>query len=213
MVNFTEDESPHSVVDSFIEQWQDAGLCAMAILAPEVRYPQERRTVIVRPDHFTRASDFMAKSDAYGEAWRVDDFTNVAWTDTSRAESWQEPWLELGVKSLIRVAIDLPGSKQLEIYGGCSGRVGRAFVNSFATAILSSTPRIRNKVMIPLSGLSGQQLRVLQLSLTGLAAKECAMVMGVTERTVNHHLSAIQQKLGTQNKIESLAKAIWLGVL
>jgi DNA-binding CsgD family transcriptional regulator len=64
-----------------------------------------------------------------------------------------------------------------------------------------------------MSGLTGQQLKVLNLSLHGLSAKQCAIELGVAERTVNHHLATIQEKLGTQSKLESISKAIWRGAI
>lgn len=206
-------ETPEGVLLSFIERWYDQGLRSIAILAPEIQYPEERRTLIVVPEVFRFAADNLAKSDAYGPAWRVDDYANVAWTDISRGDPWLEHWAEHGIHSVVRVSFILPADKNIEIYGACNCSIEKDFVSSFASDLVSSSPRLRNKILRPLSGLSPQQLRVLQLSMHGHSAKDCGNIMGLTERTVNHHLAAIQAKLGTQNKIESITKSIWLGAL
>lgn len=206
-------ETPEGVLRSFLERWQDQGLRAIAILAPEIQSPDERRTLIVVPAMYRKASDFLAKSDAFGPSWRVDDYANVAWTDITRGDAWLTHWEEHGIHSVVRVSFTLPAEKNIEFYGGCNRPVDRNFVSSFAADLVSSAPRLRNKVLRPLSGITPQQLRVLQLSMQGHSAKDCANMMGVTERTVNHHLAAIQAKLGTQNKIESITKSIWMGAL
>lgn len=206
------DETPEEVVDSLIEQWAEHGLCAIAIIAPKVRDPALRRTVICRPSHLQQASDAIAQSEAYGDGWRVDDYSNVVQIDTSRDEPWLYEWRANGVIHLVRIAKDLPLGRQIEIYAGFTKPVEKQVLHALVSYVASSSARLRNKVLIPMSGLSDQQIKVLALSMTGMSAKDCAALMGLTERTINHHLTEVSLKLSSQNKIDSITRAIWLGV-
>lgn len=206
-------ETPDGVLDSFLDQWANVGLRALAILAPDTKCPQYQRPLIVRPIEFTNATHALVEDAPFGADWPTTDHASVVWTNTDRGGTWHHHWRELGILTVVRIAKELPGNKQIEVIGGFDCQVNRDTVARFTLFIASSATQLRSSVLVPLSGLSVQQLRVLQLSMVGHLAKECAAMMGVTERTVNHHLSVVQQKLSSQSKIESIAKAIWLGVL
>ncbi len=61
--------------------------------------------------------------------------------------------------------------------------------------------------------LTPRELEVLQLVAQGRANKEIAAALGVTERTVKFHLSAIMTRLGAANRTEAVALAAQLGLI
>jgi DNA-binding CsgD family transcriptional regulator len=204
---------PSGFLDTLIEGWAARGMKALAMLAPDPVFHEKRSTLLVRPSIFQAAADHLASSDAYGQSWRDSDSPSVAWIDTSRNEPWLLPWVKMGCRGIIRVGMDMPGGKQIELYAASGEELNRPMVAEFVLDLMAAWPQIKRYVLTPLSGLTGQQLRVLNMSFHGLSAKECAVSLGVTERTVNHHLAIIQEKLGTQSKLESISKAIWRGAI
>jgi DNA-binding CsgD family transcriptional regulator len=201
------------ILNNMLEGWLERGMRAIAFIGPDLLAPEKRATLHVYPSRYQHAADVMAASDAYGQDWRDNDSPNVAWVDTSRSESWLKPWMEMGCRSILRVGMDMPGGKQIEVFAAFEDVLTRPFVAEFVLDLLAAWSQVKRYVLTPLSGLTNQQLRVLNMSLYGLSARECAVSLGVTERTVNHHLATIQEKLGTQSKLESIAKAIWCGAI
>jgi DNA-binding CsgD family transcriptional regulator/tetratricopeptide (TPR) repeat protein len=62
------------------------------------------------------------------------------------------------------------------------------------------------------AGLTARQLDVLQLVAQGLRNAEIAQELVVSERTVDHHVTAILQKLGARSRTEATAHAMRLGL-
>lgn len=201
------------VLSSMLETWTERGMLAFILIGPDPDFHHSRISLLVHPTTFQHAADVLAASDAYGQSWRDSDSPNVAWVDTSRDEAWLAPWADMGGQGLVRVGMDLAGGKQIEVFACFSDKLTRPFVAEFVLDLLAAWSQIKRYVLTPLSGLTNQQLRVLSLSLLGLSARECAVSLGVAERTVNHHLASIQERLGTQSKLESLTKAIWRGAI
>lgn len=63
------------------------------------------------------------------------------------------------------------------------------------------------------AGLTGRQLEVLQLVAEGLTNAQIADRLVVSNRTVDHHVSAVLQKLGTASRREATDRGRELGVL
>jgi DNA-binding NarL/FixJ family response regulator len=61
--------------------------------------------------------------------------------------------------------------------------------------------------------LTARELEVLRLVAQGRANKEVAAALGVTERTVKFHLSAIMSRLGAANRTEAVALAAQHGLI
>jgi DNA-binding CsgD family transcriptional regulator len=55
--------------------------------------------------------------------------------------------------------------------------------------------------------LSAREREVLQLLAQGLATKQIARSLGVTERTVKFHVASIFAKLGASNRAQAVALA------
>lgn len=204
---------PSGFLDTMIDGWVERGMRAIVMIGPDHFDHEKRATLLVRPKSYQVAADILAASDAYGQSWRDNDSPSVAWLDTSRNEPWLVPWVEKGCRGIVRVGMDMPGGKQIEVFAASANEFNRLLVAEFVLDLLAAWSQIKRYVLTPLSGLTAQQLKVLNLSLVGLSARECAAKLGVAERTVNHHLATIQEKLGTQSKLESISKAIWRGAI
>lgn len=69
------------------------------------------------------------------------------------------------------------------------------------------------RLVTPRENLTPRETEVLQLMGQGLANREIAAKLGVTERTVKFHVSAILSKLGAANRTEAVGlglKAGWI---
>ncbi|MCX7316466.1 MAG: LuxR family transcriptional regulator [Hyphomicrobiales bacterium] len=62
-------------------------------------------------------------------------------------------------------------------------------------------------------GLSAREIECISWSSAGKSIAETARLMGITERTVRFHRENIRVKLGTQTTMESVSKAVLLGLI
>ncbi len=62
-------------------------------------------------------------------------------------------------------------------------------------------------------GLTARQLEVLGLLASGLRNSEIAASMVLSERTVDHHVSAVLAKLGVQTRAQAAAVAVRDGIV
>jgi NarL family two-component system response regulator YdfI len=61
--------------------------------------------------------------------------------------------------------------------------------------------------------LTARELEVLQLMAQGLANKQIALKLGISEHTVKFHLSSLYAKLGISSRTEAVKRGIELGLI
>jgi LuxR family transcriptional regulator len=61
--------------------------------------------------------------------------------------------------------------------------------------------------------LSSRECEVLRWAAEGKTAYESGVILGLTERTVNFHISRSIEKLNASNKTNAVAKAILMGLI
>ena len=61
--------------------------------------------------------------------------------------------------------------------------------------------------------LTPREIEVLRLLSLGLANKEIAARLGISEHTVKFHLSAIYSKLGAANRAEAVRRGLQRGLI
>jgi DNA-binding NarL/FixJ family response regulator len=65
----------------------------------------------------------------------------------------------------------------------------------------------------PIEPLTARELEVIQLMALGLANKQIALKLGISEHTVKFHLSALYAKLGISSRTEAVKRGIELGLI
>ncbi|MFM7331585.1 MAG: helix-turn-helix transcriptional regulator [Brachymonas sp.] len=61
--------------------------------------------------------------------------------------------------------------------------------------------------------MSAREKECLGLAFDGLTAVETSKRLECSERTVNYYLSNAMRKLGVDNKLQAVERAVWYGVL
>jgi DNA-binding NarL/FixJ family response regulator len=65
----------------------------------------------------------------------------------------------------------------------------------------------------PIEPLTVRELEVLQRMAQGLANKQIALTLGISEHTVKFHLSSLYAKLGISSRTEAVKRGIELGLI
>jgi DNA-binding NarL/FixJ family response regulator len=65
----------------------------------------------------------------------------------------------------------------------------------------------------PVEPLTAREMEVLQFMAQGLANKQIALVLGISEHTVKFHLSSLYAKLGISSRTEAVKRGIELGLI
>ena len=107
----------------------------------------------------------------------------------------------------------------------CSAEELLAAVKSLHLGLLVGAPSLLQKLMItpsqegePLSDLTAdalteRELQVLQLLAQGLANKQIAATLGISEHTVKFHVSGIYSKLGASSRTEAVRLGVRQGLI
>jgi len=65
----------------------------------------------------------------------------------------------------------------------------------------------------PIEPLTAREMEVIQLMAQGLANKQIALKLGISEHTVKFHLSSLYAKLGISSRTEAVKRGIELGLI
>ncbi|MBI5952446.1 MAG: response regulator transcription factor [Chloroflexi bacterium] len=65
----------------------------------------------------------------------------------------------------------------------------------------------------PIEPLTAREMEVIQLMAQGLANKQIALRLGISEHTVKFHLSSLYAKLGVSSRTEAVRRGIELGLI
>jgi DNA-binding CsgD family transcriptional regulator len=211
-------------LDAVLADWvcalHDQGVEAVLVLGPDPEGGQDDRQVLaIHPPRLLGAAEALAASRDFGASWRDSDAPLVAWQDISKssfdsASRWRRLWLAHGYQTLVRVAFSLPAGRAFE----CFMFSPRAFAGREEAAVLAWSafnvwPMLRRAIAERRIGLSPRERESLHHAFEGLTARETALRMDCSERTVNYHLSNAMSKLKTDNKLAAVQRACWLGLL
>lgn len=215
-------------VDAILSDWlcalHDQGVEAVLVLGPNPLGGRDAREVLaVHPPRLLGAAEALADSTDFGAGWRESDAPLVAWQDISKSAfgdpadpsgRWRRLWLSHGFQTLVRVAFSLPAGRAFE----CFMFSPRAFADRTEAAQLAWSafnvwPMLRRSIAEHRINLSPREHESLSFAFEGLTAKETALRMECSERTVNYHLSNAMSKLQTDNKLAAVQRACWLGLI
>jgi LuxR family transcriptional regulator, quorum-sensing system regulator SolR len=212
-------------VDAILADWVGAlteqGVEAVVVLGPTPTGGRDDREVLaVHPPRLLGPAQALAESHDFGAAWRDSDAPLVAWQDISKsafvdqAGRWRRLWLAHGHQTLVRVAFTLPAGRAFE----CFLFSPRAFADRSEAAALAWSafniwPMLKRAIAEQRLSLSPREHESLNLAFEGLTARETALRMDCSERTVNYHLANAMTKLRTDNKLSAVQRACWIGLI
>ena len=152
--------------------------------------------------------------------WEPESSIPVLWLFAGRLESDSLPArgrLELGPPPLGVLSLEA-GAEELQaavaalhqgLTVGEAGLLGRLLNPPQAAAAPQQEPLLE-----PLAEpLTARELEVLQLLAHGLANKQIALALGVSEHTIKFHVSSIYSRLGATNRMEAVRLGVRQGLI
>lgn len=209
-----------ALLGGWVRELGTQGVEAVVVLGPCLLGARERREVLaVHPPRLRGAAQALADSDDFGSRWHDSDAPLVAWqTLAPHADGepghWGSLWRAQGQQALLRVAFALPASRAFECFlfspdGGAQAQQAAAL----AWSVFTVWPRLRRALAAQRLNLTAREQESLRLAFEGLTARETALRLGCSERTVNFHLTNAMAKLRTDSKLAAVQRACWLGVV
>jgi LuxR family transcriptional regulator, quorum-sensing system regulator SolR len=212
------------ILDGMLSDWMAAlkseAVEALIVLGPDVQESTWTRCVrIVHPPRLEAMAQALAESEEFGREWVESDSPLAIWQDISRGNysdlnRWRVLALSHGLQSMVRVAFMLPRGKSLE----CYLMTPRALhekneATALVWSVLNIWPLIKRSMAEVICPLSPREKECLALAFDGLTAAETGKELACSERTVNYYLSNAMRKLGVDNKLAAVERAIWYGVI
>jgi LuxR family transcriptional regulator, quorum-sensing system regulator SolR len=212
------------ILDGLLADWMLAlkseAVEAAIVLGPEISHPDYRRCVCaVHPPRLHAMAIALAESDDFGHSWIASDSPLALWQDISRGSyselsRWRMLALSHGLQSMVRVAFQMPRGKAMECYLMTPRAMhDKSEATALVWSILNIWPRIRHSIAQVMCPLSQRERECLALAFDGLTAAQTAVSLSCSERTVNYYLSNAMRKLGVDNKLQAVQRAVWYGVM
>ncbi|HEX2546049.1 MAG TPA: helix-turn-helix transcriptional regulator, partial [Ramlibacter sp.] len=161
----------------------------------------------------------LAQSEDFGARWRDSDAPLVAWqtiskSDPQGASRWRLLWRAHGYQTVVRVEFPLPAGRSFECFLFSPRELDdRGDAALVAWSALNVWPPVKRAIAAARSTLSPRERECLELAFQGKTARETALQLQCTERTVNYHLANAMGKLKVDNKMAAIQRACWLGAL
>lgn len=212
-------------VDAILADWvcalSDQGVESVVVLGPNPMGDRNQREVLaVHPPRLLGPAQALSESCDFGATWRESDAPLVAWQDISKSAyadhggHWRRLWLAHGHQTLVRVAFSLPAGRAFECFMFSPRTFGnRSEAAALAWSAYNVWPMLRRAIAEQRVSLSPREQESLNLAFEGLTARETALRMDCSERTVNYHLANAMAKLQTDNKLAAVQRACWIGLI
>lgn len=211
-------------LDGILSDWMSSlrefAVEAVAVLGPDpLGGADDRQVVCVHPPMAADAASALAASRDFSGAWRDSDAPLVAWQHIARGAALQDTgWRGLarahGFQSMVRVEFPLPARRSFECFMFSPRElIDRTEAALLVWSTLSVWPLVRRSIADERSALSPRERQCLTLAFDGHTARESALRLSCTERTVNYHLSNAMAKLKVENKLAAIQRACWIGAI
>lgn len=192
---------------------------AIAVLGPD-RYDLRgpRQVIASHPSSFAAEAGGLARSDAFGAAWRSSGSPLAAWKQPAsvlgESEEWLRPWLDRGAPFVVRVDFPTALDQGFECFIFCGPQpLGAEAAKQIAYTALGFWPAFRGEMVRSRHGITPRELQVLIAVAEGLNTKDISERMGCSQRTVAYHLVSVEQKLRANNRPALIQRASTLGIL
>ncbi|TFY99651.1 helix-turn-helix transcriptional regulator [Ramlibacter rhizophilus] len=212
-------------LDGILSDWlaalKEFSVEAVAVLGPDPFGSYEDRQVLcVHPPLASDTAHALAQSADFGAPWRESDAPLVAWqhiakaAGTVNASRWRVLALAHGYQTMVRVEFPLPAGRAFECFMFSPRELSdRSEAAALVWSTLNVWPVVKRCIAQERATLSPRERQCLMLAFNGLTAKESAMQMDCTERTVNYHLANAMAKLRVDNKLAAIQRACWIGAI
>ena len=121
---------------------------------------------------------------------------------------------EMCIRDRVRVEFSLPAGRAFECFMFSPRELtDRGEAASLVWSALNIWPLVKRSIAVARSTLSPRERECLELAFQGLTARESALRLLCTERTVNYHLANAMNKLKVDNKMAAIQRACWLGAI
>jgi DNA-binding CsgD family transcriptional regulator len=211
-------------LDGLLSDWitalREFSVEAVAVLGPDpFGASEDREVVAVHPPVVADAALALAQSRDFGAPWRDSDAPLVAWqhiakSDHLNSSRWRMLWLAHGYQTVVRVEFGLPAGRAFECFMFSPRELtDRGEAASLVWSAMNIWPLVKRSIGQARSTLSPRERECLVLAFQGLTARETALRLGCTERTVNYHLANAMGKLKVDNKMAAIQRASWLGAI
>jgi LuxR family transcriptional regulator, quorum-sensing system regulator SolR len=210
--------------DGLLIQWMEAlqaeAVEALIVLGPNTHELQWKRSVrAVHPPRLLNLAQALADSEEFGQDWIDSESPLALWQDISRGSyaelsRWRVLALSHGLQSLVRVAFPLPRGKAFECYLMTPRALHeKSEATALVWSVLNIWPRIKRGISEVTCPLSQREKECLALAFDGLTAAETGKRLDCSERTVNYYLANAMRKMGVDNKLAAVERAVWYGVI
>lgn len=212
------------LLDALLCEWMQAmeheKLRSIVVLAPDAQDEEWNRTVVAvhPPSHYDMAM-LLAMSDDFGQTWiQSNSSLAVRQTITASMGTGDIPWrsvaYKLGISTIVRVAIPIPGERMFECFL-MSSKVDsdKSHASLLAWSALNVWAELKREIFQALCPLNDKELQSLALTFKGLSASEVAETMVSNERLINYYISRAMKKLGVENKMAAVQRVIWMGLI
>ncbi len=211
-------------LDALLSDWLTAlrefSVQAVVVLGPDPFGGADERDVLaVHPPVLAEAARALAGSRDFSASWRESNAPLVAWqhiakSDPLNAGRWRTLWRAHGYQTLIRVEFPLPAGRAFECFMFSARELhDRAEAASLVWSALNVWPLIRSALAQARCTLSPRELECLVLAFEGLTARQSAVRLGCSERTVVYHLANAMSKLRVESKLAAIQRACWIGAI
>lgn len=213
-----------SDLDTVLSEWvgalRESSVDAIAVLGPDPFGDRDDRQVLaVHPAGLAGAAEALAQSQDFGARWSASFAPMVAWQHIAKADQqtagrWRLLWLAHGYQTVVRVEFPLPAGRAFECFMFSPRELNdRAEAAALVWSALNVWPVVRRGIAAERSTLSPRERECLELAFQGLTARESALQLHCSERTVNWHLANAMGKLRVDSKLAAIQRACWLGAI
>ena len=218
-INVSRRTEDHAVLRDWHDALQESKALAVLVLGPVPFAANDDREVIaVYPEEFRSPANALARSAAYGSAWRQSNASLVAYKNfagsSTAHEPWMESWVERGACGLVRVELPMPLNNGYECFVFTARALSdRSEAADIAWSALSVWPLIKQAFILERFDISPRERQILIVLAAGLTARDAARTLEISERTINFHLSNLMNKLRADNRTEVVQRACSLGLI